>query len=136
METRQAASVDNLAVLLVDWARHLRARNLSPKTIASYSGTGRSSRMAGRSGDADERPALPHLQQFWRWPLDDGEIARSPMERRRPPEVPEQPVPLIVEGDSSRSFVQRVPAEPRRRSVRDACAASARSSTPARSIAA
>ena len=40
METRQATSVDDLAVLLVDWTRHLRARNLPPKTIASYAGTG------------------------------------------------------------------------------------------------
>jgi site-specific recombinase XerD len=40
-----------------------------------------------------------NLQQLWRWLLDDGEIPRSPMERMRPPAVPEQPVPLIEEAD-------------------------------------
>ena len=40
-----------------------------------------------------------NLQQLWRWLLDDGEITRSPMERMRPPAVPEQPVPLISETD-------------------------------------
>jgi site-specific recombinase XerD len=40
-----------------------------------------------------------NLQQLWRWLIDDGEITRSPMERMRPPAVPEQPVPLISEAD-------------------------------------
>ena len=40
-----------------------------------------------------------NLQQLWGWLLDDGEIVRSPVERMRPPSVPEQPVPLISEAD-------------------------------------
>ena len=125
METRQAASVDDLAVLLVDWTRHLRARNLAPKTIASYSGAGEEFRawlvaqgmptsaraitrehveawlvdIQGRLAAATVARHYRNLQQLWRWLLDDGEIDRSPMERMRPPEVPEQPVPLIVEAD-------------------------------------
>lgn len=35
------------------------------------------------------------LQQFWRWALDEEEIDRSPMERMRPPRVPDTPVPVI-----------------------------------------
>jgi site-specific recombinase XerD len=36
------------------------------------------------------------LQQLFRWLVDDGEIARSPMERMTPPAVPEQPVPVLT----------------------------------------
>jgi integrase/recombinase XerC len=32
-----------------------------------------------------------------RWLLDEGEIDRSPMERMRPPIVPEKPVPVLTE---------------------------------------
>lgn len=35
------------------------------------------------------------LQQFWRWALDEEEIERSPMERMRPPRIPDSPVPVI-----------------------------------------
>ena len=37
------------------------------------------------------------LQQLFRWLVDDGEIERSPMERMRPPAVPEQPVAIITD---------------------------------------
>jgi site-specific recombinase XerD len=35
------------------------------------------------------------LQQFWRWALEEDEIDRSPMERMKPPRVPDSPVPVI-----------------------------------------
>ena len=35
------------------------------------------------------------LQQFWKWALDEEEIDRSPMERMRPPRVPDAPVPVV-----------------------------------------
>ena len=35
------------------------------------------------------------LQQFWKWALDEEEIDRSPMERMRPPRVPDSPVPVV-----------------------------------------
>jgi site-specific recombinase XerD len=35
------------------------------------------------------------LQQFWRWALEEDEIDRSPMERMRPPRVPDSPVPVV-----------------------------------------
>jgi site-specific recombinase XerD len=40
MSTRQTASVNDLSALIGDWARHLRARNLSARTISSYRQTG------------------------------------------------------------------------------------------------
>ena len=35
------------------------------------------------------------LQQFWRWALEEEEVASSPMARMRPPSVPDAPVPVI-----------------------------------------
>src|SRR4051794_40595272 len=37
------------------------------------------------------------LQQFFGWLIREGEIDRSPMERMRPPAVPEQPVPVLTD---------------------------------------
>jgi site-specific recombinase XerD len=36
------------------------------------------------------------LQQFWKWALEEEEIERSPMERMKPPRVPESPVPVVA----------------------------------------
>jgi site-specific recombinase XerD len=35
------------------------------------------------------------LQQFWKWALEEEEIDRSPMERMKPPKVPDAPVPVV-----------------------------------------
>jgi site-specific recombinase XerD len=35
------------------------------------------------------------LQQFWKWCVDEEEIDRSPMERMKAPNVPQQPVPVV-----------------------------------------
>jgi site-specific recombinase XerD len=35
------------------------------------------------------------LQQFWKWALEEEEIDRSPMERMKPPRVPDVPVPVV-----------------------------------------
>ena len=45
------------------------------------------------------------LQRFFAWLVDEGEIKASPMARMRPPNVPEQPPPVLREdelGGSSR----------------------------------
>jgi site-specific recombinase XerD len=42
------------------------------------------------------------LQQFWKWALDEEEIDRSPMERMRPPRVPDAPVPVVSIDDFRR----------------------------------
>jgi site-specific recombinase XerD len=126
MATRSTVAVSDLSALLGDWVWHLRARNLAPKTISSYRQTGEAFReylqVKGMPTDVhdvtrehietwlaemndDGRAAATvarhyrNLQQLWRWLVDDGEISRSPMERMRPPAVPEQPVPLIAEAD-------------------------------------
>ncbi len=52
----------------------MRERGLAPATVAKH---------------------YRSLQQLFRWLTEDGEIARSPMERMSPPDVPEQPVPIL-----------------------------------------
>ena len=55
------------------------------------------------------------LQQLMRWLTDEEELDRSPMERMRPPIVPEKPVPVLTEiqlrtllaGAKSNTFVDR-----------------------------
>jgi integrase len=42
------------------------------------------------------------LQQFFGWMLREDEIDRSPMERMRPPHVPEAPVPVVTEDQLKR----------------------------------
>lgn len=55
------------------------------------------------------------LQQFMKWLMDEEEIDRSPMERMKPPIVPEKPVPVLTEtqlrtllaGAKGNTFVDR-----------------------------
>lgn len=114
-------AVDDLTVLLPDWTTHLRAAGRRPGTIKSYQdaagvllaylrGRGMPTSVAGIAREhletflADRRDQVSpatvakeyrSLQQLWRWLVDDGEIDRSPMERMRPPSVPEQPVAVL-----------------------------------------
>jgi site-specific recombinase XerD len=115
-------AVDDLTVLLPDWRTHLRARNVAPSTIASYLTVGENLRtwltaagmpttasgiarehleafLAALSERVSPATVAKHyrsLQQLFRWLVEDGEIPRSPMERMRPPAVPEQPVDILT----------------------------------------
>src|SRR3954470_17706217 len=118
-------AIDDLSVLLPDWRPHLRARNVAPSTITSYLKVGdnllvwlREAGMpTGAAGIAREHleaflaalsdrvsPATVakhyrSLQQLFRWLVEDGEITHSPMERMRPPAVPEQPVAILKDDE-------------------------------------
>lgn len=118
----------NLADLIPSWERHLRAKNLAGRTIASYLEAARlfddwlaKAEGQGLSLDAREVKqehienyldsilsrasasfAATHfrrLQQLWRWLTDEEEIDLSPMRRMSPPRIPEQPVPIVPEND-------------------------------------
>ncbi len=117
--------MDDLRVLLPDWRTHLRARNVAPSTIASYErcGTNLTGYLVDRGmptnatavkrehlesflADMQDRlsPATVakhyrSLQQLFRWLVDDGEITSSPMEKMRPPQVPEQPVDVFTDDE-------------------------------------
>lgn len=120
--TRTPASVGQLADLLPSWRLHLQAANLAPRTVQSYleaggqlvgflAERGMPATAAGVAREhveayiADVLARHSHstaanryrsLQQLFRWLVDEGEIDRSPMERTRPPLVPEQPVPIFT----------------------------------------
>jgi site-specific recombinase XerD len=100
---------------------HLRAENRSEHTIASYLESLRQAEafLAGRGcglldarredleaflGDLLRRRApetvatrYRRLRVLYRWLEEEEEIAASPMARTRPPIVPEQPVPVVLE---------------------------------------
>lgn len=120
--------IDDIRTLLPDWQRHLKARNRSPQTIASYLRCGLNladwlaaqgmpttvgaitrehieaflADMLDRLSPATAAKHYRSLQQFWKWLADDGEIPRSPMERMSPPAVPEQPVPVLTDDELGR----------------------------------
>ena len=105
-------------------------RNKSPKTIVSYTSGAQQFddflRSRGMPTDvtsirrehveafsedvlARHRPSTAatrcrDLQQLFRWLVEEGEIADSPMARMRPPRVAEQPVPIIAEADLRKLF--------------------------------
>src|SRR5690349_16151118 len=110
--------VEDLASLLPSWRRHLRAENKSPRTVQSYleaadqfcrflTATGMPTVAAGltrehveafleRLLDAGRSASTVanryrSLQQLFRWLEDEREIPRSPMDKMRPPRVPDTP---------------------------------------------
>ncbi|MDT4892476.1 MAG: hypothetical protein QOE97_1511 [Pseudonocardiales bacterium] len=115
--------VDDLETMLGDWRTHLRARNRSKATIASYERCAGALRaflasrgmptsvaaitrehveaflaeLADRVAPATTAKHYRSLQQLFRWLEEDGEIARSPMQRMKPPTVPVQPVPVLTD---------------------------------------
>jgi site-specific recombinase XerD len=128
MESLTTLDIDDLRTLLPDWRTHLKARNIAPSTIASYqrcaqnllaflvergmpttaAGVKREhleaflADMTDRLSAATVAKHYRSLQQLWKWLADDGEIERSPMERMRPPAVPEQPVPVLSDEELTR----------------------------------
>lgn len=120
--------IDHIRTLLPDWRRHLKARNRTESTIASYLRCGEA--LAGyleaqgmpqavgtikrehleaffadlldRVSAATTAKHYRSLQQLFKWLADDGEIERSPMERMHPPSVPEQPVPILTDAELTR----------------------------------
>jgi site-specific recombinase XerD len=111
--------------LLESWRRHLRAQRISPATISTYStAVGQLTRFLERQGmptapaairrehveafitDILEhwKPATAHnryrgCHAFFRWLLEEGEVRGNPMERMKPPRLPEEPPPVLREAE-------------------------------------
>ncbi|SFF11920.1 tyrosine-type recombinase/integrase [Blastococcus tunisiensis] len=128
--TKQPVVLDGieLSALLDDWRTHLRARNIAPSTVDSYlicaknllahlteagmptttTGIAREhveaflAAMGERLSAATVAKHYRSLQQMFKWLVDDGEIDHSPMERMRPPRVPEQPVDVLTHDELRR----------------------------------
>lgn len=122
--TTSIYSPDALASLRDSYSLHLNATK-APKTTVIYLGaldslighleaagmpTGAravrrehvESWMATRK--AQVKPASLSLQyralvQFWKWAVEEEEVDRSPMEKIKPPRVPDSPVPVISADD-------------------------------------
>ena len=116
-----AMTADHRPRLVRSFERHLRAENHSEHTIASYleslrqaeaflAGRGRSLLDARREdleaflGELLQRRApetvatrYRPLRVLYRWLEEEEEITASPMSKMRPPIVPEQPVPVVLE---------------------------------------
>src|SRR5664280_548718 len=117
-----------LGELLGSWRRHLRAQRISPATLSTYgTSVGQLARFLAERGmptlpaairrehvegfitNLLERwkPATAHnryraLRAFFGWLVEEGEIPESPMDRMKPPRLPEEPPPVLREGDFRR----------------------------------
>ncbi len=141
METRNRDIV-TLRSLRGSWERALRARNRAPRTIASYldaldkladfvEASGMPAAVTAIKREHIEAflvalverglkassvaVAYRSIRPFFRWLVDEDEIARSPMERMHQPEVPDSMVPILSESQlrtllettKGRSYVDR-----------------------------
>src|SRR5438093_585144 len=114
-------SLGELRPLVSSFVRHLKAGNKSEQTITAYryAAEGLAQFLAERGmptqvdriarehvesyiADLLDRrsPATAHnryrgLQSFFKWAVEEGEVARSPMEKMKPPILPGKPVPVV-----------------------------------------
>ena len=120
----------DLAVNAQSFLRHLRAENMSPRTQETYMesvrGFGNFLMQQGMPTDVSAitrehvesfitgllerwKPATANnrfrgLQQFFRWLVVEGEIRESPMDRMKPPRVPEQ-APAVLREEELRALL-------------------------------
>lgn len=118
-------AVGSLAQLVASWRRHLVAQRMSPATISTYStAITQLARFLQARGMPTDPPAIhrEHVEAFitdllarWKpttahnryrgcqaffgWLLEEGEIRDSPMARMKPPRLPEEPPPVLREGE-------------------------------------
>jgi site-specific recombinase XerD len=113
---------------LDSFVRHLRAENVSDRTVETYSEAVRQlatylaskgmptvpeaitrehvesfiEHLLARWKPATAANRYRALQQYFRWLAGEGEIKESPMARMKPPRVPEQPPEVLSEEDIRR----------------------------------
>ena len=119
---------DALSALVTSWRRSLAARRASPATIDTYSTAGgqladflAAHGMPGRVATIrrehveafitdlleHKAPATAHnryrgCQAFFNWLVEEGEVKSSPMERMKPPKLPEAPPPVLRDAELRR----------------------------------
>ena len=117
----------DIAVNIASFTRHLRAENLSPRTVETYTESARQlsafladqgmpqdvanitrehiesfiTRLLDRWKPATANNRFRGIQSFFKWLADEGEIPESPMARMKPPRVPDQPPPVLQEVELS-----------------------------------
>ena len=118
--------IGDLAPLVTSSLGHLRAENKAQQTIMAYAAEGRARFLAAngmptqaaairrehveafledqlaRRAPATARNRYRGFQQFFSWLVDEGEIPHSPMDRMKPPILPEKPGPVVKPEDLKR----------------------------------
>ena len=126
-----APSVGDLATLIPSFRRHLRASNLSPRTVRGYTDStelfrrflvehGMPTAVSAIAREHVEafvedllerwKPSTANtryraLQAFWKWAVADGEAPENPMRNMRPPKIPEDP-PAVLSDDALRALLK------------------------------
>lgn len=129
---RLGASNDTAATeldkLSQSWRRHLTAQRMSPATLSTYTTAARQLNdfLAENGMPTDPasihrehveafiadllvrwKPTTAHnryraLRSFFGWLVEEGEIRQNPMERMKPPRLPEAPPPVLREEELRR----------------------------------
>jgi site-specific recombinase XerD len=120
-----STAAQELSGLVASWTRHLRAQRASSATIATYrTSVDQLRRFLDREGMptspssvsrehveafitdllAHKAPATAHnryraLRSFFGWLVEEGELRTSPMERMKPPRLPEAAPPVLRDVD-------------------------------------
>lgn len=123
--TVHSTASGELGELLTSWRRHLRAQRISPATISTYStAVGQLGAFLEKQGMPTApaaihrehveafitsvlekwKPATAHnryrgCHAFFVWLLEEGEVQSNPMERMKPPRLPEEPPPVLREAE-------------------------------------
>jgi len=95
---RSPATIRTYLRSMDEFAHFLEARHL-PQTLPAITRTHIEAYIVSIQ-EAGQRPAAVSiayrsLQPFFRWAIEEGEIASSPMARMKPPVVPETPPPVL-----------------------------------------
>lgn len=120
-----AAEIGDMAALIPSWERSLRAAGKSPRTLETYRESARQLQafLAAQGMPTDVakirrehvetwqehllakwKPATANNRHrgaasFFKWCIEEGEIAESPMANIDPPTIPEEPVDVIRDED-------------------------------------
>lgn len=120
-----ASALSQIGTLSASWKRHLKARNLSPRTIKTYAeGVEQLERFLAASGMPTDVTKVTRkhleafvsrlldtrststasnryraLQQFFKWLDEEGEVQQSPMMRMKPPKLEEKQIPVVPVDD-------------------------------------
>lgn len=110
---------------IASFTRHLRAANLAPNTIDTYTGSARQlaewlqvqgmptdvahikrehiesfiADLLTRAKAATAANRYRGCQSFFNWLVDEGEVRESPMAKMKPPRVPENPPDVLRDAD-------------------------------------
>jgi len=115
----------DIAGNIASFTRHLRAANLAPNTIDTYTGSARQlaewlqvqgmptdvahikrehiesfiADLLTRAKAATAANRYRGCQSFFTWLVDEGEVRESPMAKMKPPRVPENPPDVLRDAD-------------------------------------